>query len=257
MESPSETRTYLIPSHAKLFEDVPHAASYLVIALVCDLLCLPLTNIIASTMLDNLLLQKLKLKAYNYGGDNLKQSVIRVLGKDHPCIPTLNLQFVSAVFWENLPFHAHNIFVDQLNHCLGSPFDGSLSSTVLLKTQGKHFVIHRVVRPPMQAKYHLIDLHLVASSNDSHGIRAVCYHTHSLARLIHRIWWYYLADMKDQAIKNHGLVSLQIVTVKLLMLPSDSSIARILNGLGSPVPFPNDLADDSNFCEVKRATQSV
>jgi hypothetical protein len=105
----------------------------------------------------------------------------------HPCIPSLNVVLVSVEFSENLPFHAYNVFVDQLKHCLGSTFDGSLSSTVLLKTRGNKFVIHRAVCPPMQAEYHLIDLHPAGSLNDAHGVRVVCFHVISLARLIHRI----------------------------------------------------------------------
>jgi hypothetical protein len=117
-------------------------------------------------------------------------------------------------------------------------------------------VIHRVVRPPMQAEYHLIDLHPAGSLNDAHGVRVVCFHVISLARLIHRIWWYYKSDTDDKANKNPGLVSLQIVTAKYQTFPTESSFPSILDGLGSPVPSPNDLVhptsignDEESFSE--------
>jgi hypothetical protein len=135
VESPFHTCTYLIPTHVQVFRDVPNADMYLPVSLVCELVHLPLSTIIADTMLNQLRQQKDKLKNHHCGGDNLKRSVIRVLGKKHPCIPSLNVVLVSVEFSENLPFHAYNVFVDQLKRCLGSPFDGSLSSTVLLKTR--------------------------------------------------------------------------------------------------------------------------
>jgi hypothetical protein len=177
----------------------------------------------------------------------LKRSVIRVLGQKHPCIPSFNVVLVSVEFSENLPFHAYNVFVDQLKHCLGPPFDGSLSSTVLLKTRRNKFVIHRVVRLPMQAEYHLTDLHLAGSLNDAHEVRVVCFHVFSLARLIHRIWWYYKSDMDDKANKNPGLVLLQIVTAKYQTFPTELSFSSIMDGLGSPVPSPNDLVHPTSM----------
>jgi hypothetical protein len=108
----------------------------------------------------------------------------------------------------------------------------------------------------MQAEYHLIDLHPAGSLNDAHGVRVVCFHVISLARLIHRIWWYYKSDTDDKANKNPGLVSLQIVTAKYQTFPTESSFPSILDGLGSPVPSPNDLVhptsignDEESFSE--------
>jgi hypothetical protein len=160
---------------------------------------------------------------------------------------------VSVEFSENLPFHAYDVFVDQFKHCLGLPFDESLSSTVLLKTRGNQFVIHRVVRPPMQAEYHLIDLQPAGSLNDAHGVLVVCFHVISLARLVHRIWWYYKSDTDDKANKNPGLVSLQIVTAKYQTFPTELSFSSIMDGLGSPVPSPNDLVHPTSIDDNKES----
>jgi hypothetical protein len=98
VESPFHTCTYLILTHVQVFRDVPNADMYLPLSLVCELVQLPLSTIIADTMLNQLRQQKDKLKKNHCGGDNLKRSVICVLGKKQPCIPSLNVVLVSVEF---------------------------------------------------------------------------------------------------------------------------------------------------------------
>jgi hypothetical protein len=57
MDNRDKTASYPIPSHANLFEDIPHARMFLPVALVCELLRSPLTTILAITMLVQLRLQ--------------------------------------------------------------------------------------------------------------------------------------------------------------------------------------------------------
>jgi hypothetical protein len=135
----------------------------------------------------------------------------------------------------------------------GLPLMVALVSPSYSGTHGQKFVIHRVVRPPMQAEYHLIDLHPVTGSNDTHGVRVVCFQVILLARLIHRIWWYY---MSDKTSGTSGLVTLQIVTSKFPTIPTELSIASILNGLGYPVDLADTTDDDDGeelFCDDNEA----
>jgi hypothetical protein len=245
--------TYLVDVHTDLFQDIPHQGQYLPICLLCELLRSPLTAIVESHMRESLLSQKGNLTIYKCGGDRLVRSIIRLLGKDHPCIPSLKVELVSIQFTVGTSFHVYTDFVNQLHNCVESILATSRSCTILLSTHGKRFVIHRVVRPPMQTEYHLIDLHPVSNSEGSRGVRVVCFDVNSLARLVHRIWWHYLPDGREDN-REHSLVRLQLASTDYQELPCVSSIATLLNGLGLAVSLPLDLvhptpggdADDSD-----------
>ena len=252
---PFQNATYLIQIHTGLFKNIPRVGMYLPVLLLGELLRMPFTSLIESNMRDQLYSQRRMLKSYNCGGQKLERSISRVLGNDHPCITTLKVHHISVEFAKDAPFHVYTNWVNELQNGLGAPFDASLSCTALLSIHLKRFVIHRVVRPPMQAEFHLLDLHAISSTNGSHGVRVVCFDVIALARLIHRLWWHYLPDTKSNSSKNDtGLVFLEIAKTKYQQVPSDSSFAEVLNGLGSAVSLPVDLIYSTRNDEEDDAT---